>query len=114
MLTLMAFTDTPEAERRSLMDTVGGAARKSARSDAADYWACATLLELAVHALDEGAARQALARAVGATDERWQYETTLRNIRLIRSARDARGDESPAWVTEVEAALERAFAAGAG
>ncbi len=113
VLTLMAFTEAPEAERQALAATVRGAAQTNARSDATDYWAWATLLELAVHERDEGAAREALAQAVGATDERWQYETTLRNIRLIRSARDARGEESPAWVEEVEATLQGAFGAGA-
>ncbi len=113
MLTLMLFTEMAEGERRSLAETVSAAAQKNARADAADYWAWATLLELAVHRRDEGEARKALAKTVGSTDERWQYETTLRNIRLIREAREARGEESPAWAAEVESALERAFGAGA-
>ncbi len=109
VLTLMEFTEAPAGEREALRKQVRQAARTNSRSGDADYWAWATLLELAVQELDEGAARQSLAKAVGATDEPWQYETTLRNLRLLREARAARQEAAPAWVAEVEATLERAF-----
>ena len=112
LLTLMEFTETPAGERDRLRSEVRKAARSNSRSDAADYWAWATLVELAVQEGDESEAQQAVARAVGATDEPWQYETTLRNLRLIGAARRARQEAAPAWVGEVEAALERAFKAG--
>ena len=113
MLTLMEFADTPAGEREALRKTVHASARKNSQADGADYWAWATVLELAVQERDEAAARQALARALGATDERWQYKTTQRNLRLLREAREARDEPAPAWSVEVETALERAFSAGA-
>ena len=66
----------------------------------ADYWDHATLLELAVLAGDIDAAGDALA----AIRERWEPETTARNLRLIREAREAR-HESVSWIGDAEQAL---------
>ncbi|MDA1002065.1 MAG: TRAFs-binding domain-containing protein, partial [Chloroflexi bacterium] len=67
----------------------------------------ATLLELAVLAGNQEAASDALADTLAAVNERWEPETTIRNVRLIREAREARG-EPAAWLSEVESALTAA------
>jgi len=69
-----------------------------------DYWDYATRLELGVLAADEAAAANALADALANVRESWEPETTARNLRLIREAREARG-ESDDWAREVEDAL---------
>jgi hypothetical protein len=71
-----------------------------------DYWDWATLVELAVLAKDEAAARSAVGQALAAVREPWEPETTMRNLRLIREARARRGEAVP-WVDAIEAALQR-------
>jgi hypothetical protein len=62
----------------------------------------ATLVELAVLERDERAARAALPEAVASIREKWEPETTARNLRLIR---EARADTAPVWATEIENVL---------
>ena len=57
-----------------------------------DYWDYATRLELAVLAQDEAGAVAALGDALAIVRERWEAETTARNLCLIREARAARGE----------------------
>ena len=105
-VTLMEVRDPPDPRRDVPLPVVRyGVARKIAR-DAPDYWDYATLLELAVLASDERASLDALATAVPLIREKWEPETTARNIRLIREARDRRGVAEP-WVATIEDALQR-------
>jgi len=57
-----------------------------------DYWDHATRLELAVLARDERGAGAALGDALAHMRESWEGETTARNLRLIREARESRGE----------------------
>jgi hypothetical protein len=68
-----------------------------------DDWDHATRLELAVLGRDEDTATSALENALAAVREKWEPESTARNLRLIRRCREKRG-EPLAWA----AALERA------
>jgi hypothetical protein len=43
--------------------------------------------------------------ALASAEEAWQIETTLRNLRLIRQAREDR-DEIIGWLTDIMKALE--------
>lgn len=63
------------------------------------------MLELAVLAKDEEGACSPLADALAAIREQWEPGTTARNLRLIREARERRG-EPVAWALEVERALQ--------
>ena len=47
---------------------------------------------------------------LAAVSERWEPETTARNVRLIREAREARREEA-GWIGQVESALLAAAAA---
>jgi len=69
-----------------------------------DYWDHATLLELAVLAKDQHAASDALADALASIRAPWETEPTVRNLRLIREAREKR-DEEIEWMLEIEEAL---------
>lgn len=63
------------------------------------------LLELAVLARDEATANEHLAATLAAIREPWEPETTVRNLRLIREARERRG-EHVGWLLEMEMALK--------
>lgn len=69
-----------------------------------DYWDYATQLELAILGGRKAEASAALAKALAAVREKWEPETTARNLRLMREARERRGEDSE-WASEVEAVL---------
>jgi hypothetical protein len=64
------------------------------------------MLELAVLAKDESGATDAPAKALPVVREPWEPETTARNLRLIREAREAREEALP-WSGEIEEELNR-------
>lgn len=57
-------------------------------------------------AKDDNGVRDALGDALAAVREIWEPEITARNLRLMRKARDKRG-EQVAWAKQVEESLER-------
>jgi hypothetical protein len=105
-LTLMEVRNPPDPRREQLLPVVSYAVERRLASGKADYWDHATRLELTVLAEDETAARQALASALARVRENWEPESTASNLRLIRSAREHRGEEVP-WAETVERALFR-------
>ncbi len=107
-VTLMELKDPPDPRRLEILPVVNYAVKRRVACGTPDYWDFATLMELAVLGKDEAAAVDALARALAAVREKWEPETTLRNLRLIREARQRRGEESPAWSGEIEAELVKA------
>ncbi|MFM8356755.1 MAG: TRAFs-binding domain-containing protein, partial [Gammaproteobacteria bacterium] len=60
-----------------------------------DYWDYATLVELALIARREDDAIDALTHALSLMREIWEGEFTARNLVLLRTARDGRGDHLP-------------------
>jgi hypothetical protein len=105
-LTLMEMRDPPDPRREQLLPGVSYAVERRLASPEADYWDHATRLELAVLAKDEAAAKRAVASALAMVRENWEPESTANNLRLIRSAREGRGDEVP-WAAAIEQALLR-------
>ncbi len=103
-VTLMELRDPPDPRRVELIPVVRYAVGRRIAAGRPDYWDHATRLELAVLARDEEAAGSALADALAAVCETWEPETTARNLRLIREARERRGDPL-AWAAQIEAAL---------
>jgi hypothetical protein len=63
-----------------------------------------------VLAKDRGRAETALADALAGIREKWEPETTLRNLRLIREARAARGEDPTSidWIDRIERELSSA------
>lgn len=110
-VTLMELRDPPDARRSSLTPVVRYAVERKMAASAPDYWDHATLIELAVLAKDEAAATDALSIALTTVREVWEPETTARNLRLIREARERRG-EGLSWATRIEDALDNAARGG--
>jgi MAP3K TRAFs-binding domain len=101
-VTLMELKDPPDAEREKLIPVVRYSVERRIAGGKADYWA--TLLEIEVLARNEAGAGDALGQAQACIREPWEPETTVRNLRLIREARERRGDHV-AWAKDVEDAL---------
>lgn len=111
-VTLMALSEPPDPALGELLPVVRYAASRRIKADengTGDYWDQATLLELAVIGNDADGAMDAASAALAVVIEPWQPATTARNLRLIREARSARGEET-AWIAEIEAALAEAEA----
>ncbi len=107
-VTLMELKEPPDPRREKLATVVSYAVERRAAAGKPDYWDFATQLELAVLSRDEQAAIDALGNALASVREKWEPETTLRNLRLIKDARQRRQETTPDWIEEVEAELGRA------
>ena len=105
-MTLMELAEPPDPRRHDLAPVVTYAVSRRIAAGQPDYWDHATLLELAVLAKDEPKARAAASDALGALREGWEAETTTRNLRLIRQAREKRQEKVP-WAQELEDAFTR-------
>lgn len=103
-VTLMEVKEPPDPRRERLIPVVTYAVERRIAAGKPDYWDHATLLELAVLANDQPRAEAALADALACVRESWEPETTVRNLRLIREARERRNDALP-WCKEIEKEL---------
>lgn len=103
-VTLMEIQDPPDERRFTIVPVVRYSVERKVEKGKPDYWDWATLLELAVIALDQAQAAKLLPKAVAQIRERWEPETTARNLRVIREARE-RQDRAPAWAAEIERVL---------
>jgi MAP3K TRAFs-binding domain len=108
-VTLMEVREPPDPQRETLIPLVRYAAERRVASGQPDYWDHATLLEAAVLAQDDQAAMSAGSYALASIRERWEPESTARNLRLIREARERRGVEL-AWAQDIERELDRVAA----
>jgi tetratricopeptide (TPR) repeat protein len=106
-ITLMELRDPPDDRRKELVPVVRYAVQRKIEKGKPDYWDYATLLELEVLDRNQDAAAQALADALANVREKWEPETTARNVRLIRETRQARG-EPTLFEADVEQALGQA------
>ena len=103
-VTLMEISDPPDPRRHTLLPVVAYAVARRLATGKPDYWDHATRLELAVLGLQQAEAEAALADALANVREKWEPETTARNLRLIRDARERRG-EPVSWALAIEQAL---------
>jgi tetratricopeptide (TPR) repeat protein len=103
-VTLMELKEPPDARREKILPVVRYAVEQRVANGTPDYWDYATLLELAVLARDENEAMDYTAKALAEIREIWEPETTMRNLRLIREARENR-KENTDWIMEIESAL---------
>lgn len=103
-VTLMELKEPPDPRGAQLNAIVSYAVERRIASGKPDYWDFATRLELAVLAKDEERAGAALGDALALVREVWEPETTERNLRLIREARERR-NEGQEWYKEIEEAL---------
>ncbi len=105
-VTLMELRDPPDPRRERLIPVIAYAVERCIAMGKPDYWDYATLLELVVLAKDEERAMKTLSDALAAIREVWEPETTARNLRLIREAREKRREIVP-WAKEVEEELDK-------
>jgi hypothetical protein len=103
-VTLMELADPPDERRTEILPLVRYAVERKIAKDNPDYWDYATLLELAILGEDRSKAEKNLTQALAAIREKWEPETTARNLRLIREARERRGAGAE-WPKDIERAL---------
>ncbi len=106
VITLMEVKDPPDPRREKLIPLVAYSVERKIATGKPDYWDHATLLEFAVLAKDENSALKALGDALASIRETFEPETTARNLRLIREARERRQEQIP-WAMEIEEELNR-------
>jgi hypothetical protein len=104
-VTLMELREPPDPRRLELLPVVDFAVRRKIAGGTADYWDWATLLELAILRKLQPAADEAAANALATNPASWMAETTVRNLRLIREARQRRNEPRLEWVEQIEQAL---------
>lgn len=103
-VTLMELKEPPDPRREEILPVVRYAVKQRVAKGKPDYWDYATLLELAVLANDEAEAIDYTGKSLAEVREVWEPETTMRNLRLIREAREKR-NENTDWIKEIEEAL---------
>ena len=104
-VTLMEVKEPPDPRRIRLIPVVEYAVDRRIATCKPDYWDYATRLELAVLAKDKEVAMKSLCSALPLLREPWEAETSIRNLRLIREARERRQD-TVEWTKQIEQALE--------
>ena len=95
-VTLMEMQDKRRSGQAEILPVVRYAAAQKARRSA-DYWDYATLLELAVIGRDIEDVQQQLGEVLAIVDDdtpAWHLKTTEEQLRLIREARTARGEDA--------------------
>lgn len=105
-VTLMELQEKPDPAQADMLPVVRYAALLRVKANG-DYWDQATMLELAVLARNIDEAQDYCGAALAVVREAFEPETTARNLRLIREARTARG-EDVAWLVEIEENLRAA------
>lgn len=103
-VTLMEYLGSPNPEQALLIPVVSYSVERKIASGRGDYWDYATRLELAVLARDKEKGIKALEDALAHIREKWEPETTARNLRLIREVRQKRG-EPISWELDLEREL---------
>jgi tetratricopeptide (TPR) repeat protein len=105
-ITLMEINEPPDPRRTQLIPVVEYSVERRIATGKPDYWDYATLLELAVLGKDKQKAIKSIKSALALLRESWEAETTQRNLRLIREARERRQDMVE-WTKQIEQALKR-------
>jgi hypothetical protein len=105
-VTLMELKEPPDPRREALIPVVRYAVERRIASGKPDYWDFATLVELGVLGQNQAESVAALEQALPAIRESREPETTARNLRLIREARQRRGI-TILWAEGIEAELQQ-------
>jgi len=105
-VTLMTLKDPPDERLEHLIPVLRYAIERKIAGGQPDYWDYAALTELGIIAKDKALGRKALAQALATQPVSWMAETTARNLRLIREAREKRS-ELLGWDAELEGELHR-------
>jgi tetratricopeptide (TPR) repeat protein len=107
-VTLMEIKDPkPDPRRIKLIPVVEYSVNRRIATGEPDYWDYATHLELAILAKDKDVALDSAKKALALLREPWEAETTLKNLRLIRRARERHQEKIEDWVEKIESSLEK-------
>jgi hypothetical protein len=104
-VTLMEIKDPPDPRLNELLPVVTYAVERKIASGKPDYWDYATRLELAVLKKEEYFAKSALSDALASIREPFEPETTARNLKIIREARELRKEPGLVWAKKIEERL---------
>jgi tetratricopeptide (TPR) repeat protein len=99
-LTLIAIRDPTDPLLKRLYPVVLYAVERKISKGKADYWDYATLLELYVIDNNEQLAKESLSKALPLLREKWEAETTLRNISFIVESKEKSGYPLE-WIEEI-------------
>jgi tetratricopeptide (TPR) repeat protein len=105
-LTLMTIANPADPRLRELVPVVAYAVKRHMAGREPNYWDFATQIELALHAGDEAAAREALSNALATTPKAWELDTTLNNLGMLWGARADAGRKQP-WEEDIEQDLRQ-------
>jgi hypothetical protein len=103
----MTLKDPPDPATAELIPLIRYAVERKIASAQTDYWDYATLIELGVLGKDRELAHKSVSQALDTQPSGWMTETTARNLRLIREAREKRNEGKLAWDTELEKELNK-------
>jgi tetratricopeptide (TPR) repeat protein len=105
-VTLMTLKDPPDARAGGLLPLVRYAVERKIAAGQPDYWDYATLVEIGVLGKDRALGLQQLGKALATQPVGWMTESTARNLRLIREARERRKERALGWDAEIEKELK--------
>lgn len=104
-LTLMSLQEEKDNRFSKIMPVVRYSVERRIENREADYWDYATMIELAILDKDQKQAGRYLGKALTLIREKWEPETTARNISLIlEGAVD--DQEYTEWVSKIESILK--------
>lgn len=89
--TLMTIRDPADPRIAEILPVVKYAVKRRCGFDEADYWDYATMLELRVLGMEKESVDVALGETLARVREKWEPETTARNLSLIRESFQKRG-----------------------
>ena len=90
----MEIKNPPDERRKQILPVVRYSVERRISTKKPDYWDYATLLELAVLDKDESKAIEAISNAFSTSPDKWQVESTLKNIDFIRETRAGRKEST--------------------
>lgn len=108
-VTLMELKSPRDPRQADLLPVMRYSVERRISRGQPDYWDYATRLELAVLANQPDIAHQALSDALAHLREGWEATTTANNLRLIRQARQIRGEQDEIGLGELIAELDSAY-----
>jgi hypothetical protein len=100
-LTLMEWTEPPDPRRDDIRPAVRYAVQRKITAAPGDYWSYATAVELAVLDSDQASADEALGQALALSPTPFMTDTTVRNLELIREARERRQQPTD-WIVAIQ------------
>jgi MAP3K TRAFs-binding domain len=102
----MEIKDPPDERRKKILPVVTYAAQRRTSGKKLDYWDYATLIELAVLDKNESKVIDNISNALILSPQKWQVESTLRNINIVKEAREKRNEPTTNIEQNVTAELE--------